>query len=40
MTIYFAAAALAALAVYVALVWLDGRRSDHRYAKRMQNVGR
>lgn len=40
MTAYLAALAFAALAVYVALVWLDRRRAAHIYCKRMQNVGR
>jgi hypothetical protein len=37
--IYLIAIALAALAVYLALVWLDGRRAKHSYCKRMQRVG-
>jgi predicted LPLAT superfamily acyltransferase len=40
MTAYIAALAAVALVGYFALVLLDRRRADHRYAKRMQNVGR
>jgi hypothetical protein len=36
---YLAALAVAALAVYLALVWLDARRAKHAYCKRMQRVG-
>lgn len=35
-----AAFAVAAFAVYLALVWLDGRRVKHAYHNRMQRVGR